>query len=175
MPSVLVELLAARKKTRGYIKFKTVTLKNGDEYSGFLKEKDDKYIITDDDGVKTEINKDDVENIKDTYDAFMKAVFNSRQLAFKIVANSLYGQCGGKTSSFYDKDIAASTTATGRKLLKYACMIVDEVYGDTVVETSHGRVHCKAETVYGDTDSAFMCFNLKDMEGNDITERRNWS
>ena len=142
MPSVLVELLAARKKTRGYIKFKTVTLKSGDEYSGFLKEKDDIYVVTDDDGVKTEINKDDVVDIKDTYDAFMKAVFNSRQLAFKIVANSLYGQCGGKTSSFYDKDIAASTTATGRKLLMYACKIVDEVYGDTIVETSHGKVHC---------------------------------
>tara|TARA_Y100000389_G_scaffold80806_1_gene77418 strand:+ start:243 stop:4190 length:3948 start_codon:yes stop_codon:yes gene_type:complete len=172
MPTVLVELLAARKKTRGYIKFKTVTLKSGDEYSGFLKEKDDIYVVTDDDGVKTEINKDDVVGIKDTYDIFMKGVFNSRQLAFKIVANSLYGQTGGKTSSFYDKDIAASTTATGRKLLMYACKIVDEVYNDTIVETSHGKVHCNAETVYGDTDSAFMCFNLKDLDGNDITGKK---
>ena len=41
------------------------------------------------------------------------------RLSYKVVANSLYGQCGGKTSSFYDKDIAAATTATGRKLLLY--------------------------------------------------------
>ena len=54
----------------------------------------------------------------------------------------------------------------------YACKIVDEVYNDTIVETSHGKVHCNAETVYGDTDSAFMCFNLKDLDGNDTNNKR---
>ena len=121
MPSVLVELLAARKKTRGFIKFKTLTTKSGEKYSGFLSEKDDKYVIVDENKKTTEIVKADMEDIEDTYDDFMKNVFNNRQLAFKIVANSLYGQTGGKTSSFYEIDVAASTTATGRTLLKYAC------------------------------------------------------
>ena len=172
MPSVLVELLAARKKTRGFIKFKTVTTKSGDAYSGFLSEKDDKYVVVDENKKTTEIDKAEVESVEDTYDDFMKNVFNNRQLAFKIVANSLYGQTGGKTSSFYEIDVAASTTATGRKLLKYACKIVDEAYGDRIVDTSHGKVHCHAETVYGDTDSAFMCFNLTDLEGNDIRGKK---
>ena len=38
-------------------------------------------------------------------------ILDKRQLAIKITANSLYGQAGAKTSTFYDKDIAASTTA----------------------------------------------------------------
>ena len=63
----------------------------------------------------------------------MKNVFDKRQLSKKIVANSLYGQSGAKTSAFYDKDIAASTTATGRKLLLYAKRIVEGCYGDVVV------------------------------------------
>ena len=53
-------------------------------------------------------------------DPFMKNVLDKRQVAIKITANSLYGQCGAKTSTFYEKDVAASTTATGRKLLMYA-------------------------------------------------------
>ena len=51
---------------------------------------------------------------------FLTQLYDKRQLATKVVANSLYGQCGAKTSSFYEIDIAASTTATGRKLLIYA-------------------------------------------------------
>jgi hypothetical protein len=56
------------------------------------------------------------------------------QLGFKITANSLYGQCGAKTSSFYDKDIAASTTATGRKLLIYGKEEIEGVYKNRVCE-----------------------------------------
>ena len=50
-------------------------------------------------------------------DQFMANIYDKRQIAIKITANSLYGQCGAKTSSFYEKDVAASTTAVGRKLL----------------------------------------------------------
>ena len=35
----------------------------------------------------------------------MKNVFDKRQQGFKVTANSLYGQCGAKTSDFYDKDV----------------------------------------------------------------------
>ena len=53
-------------------------------------------------------------------DPFMKNILDKRQLSIKLTANSLYGGTGAKTSSFYEKDVAASTTATGRKLLIYA-------------------------------------------------------
>ena len=38
---------------------------------------------------------------------FLTDLYDQRQLAVKVVANSLYGQCGAKTSSFYEIDIAA--------------------------------------------------------------------
>ena len=74
----------------------------------------------------------------------------------KVTANSLYGQCGAKTSSFYEVDVAASTTATGRKLLTYAKRMVEEVYGDAECQTSkYGIVHTRAEYVYGDSVAAY--------------------
>jgi DNA polymerase elongation subunit (family B) len=88
-------------------------------------------------------------------DPFMANVLDKRQLAYKVTANSLYGQCGAKTSSFYEVDVAASTTATGRKLLTYAKRMVEEVYGDAVVTTkAHGTVLTRAEYVYGDSVAA---------------------
>ena len=119
MPSILEELLAARKSTRKLIP------KQNDE--------------------------------------FMKNVLDKRQLSYKITANSLYGQCGAKTSTFFEKDVAASTTATGRMLLTYAKRVVEEVYGNKVCKTEkHGTVLSKAEYIYGDTDSVFFTFNLQD-------------
>ena len=86
-------------------------------------------------------------------DDFMKNVLDKRQLGYKVTANSLYGQCGAKTSSFYEIDVAASTTATGRKLLLYAKRVVEETYGDSECETSYGIVNTRAEHVYGDSVS----------------------
>ena len=97
------------------------------------------------------IEDDKVASVKDTYSDFMKNVFNKRQLGYKITANSLYGQCGSRTSSFYDKDIAASTTATGRKLLIYAKHVIEEVYKDRICDTSWGKVRTKADCIYGDS------------------------
>jgi len=101
-------------------------------------------------------------------DEFMKNILDKRQLSYKLTANSLYGQCGAKTSTFYEKDVAASTTATGRKLLTYAKRVVEETYGDVIVDTKYGKVHSNAEYVYGDTDSVFFTFNLKTLDGEDI-------
>ena len=157
MPTVLRELLASRKATRKLIKFKTVTLKNGESYSGLLNKGEDEYTIIPEKGDKISVNKEDVEKIEDTYNDFMKNVFDKRQLSKKVVANSLYGQTGAKTSAFYDKDIAASTTATGRKLLLYAKRIVEECYKDRIVETkNYGKVKSKSvisrsEYIYGDS------------------------
>ena len=50
----------------------------------------------------------------------MKGVLDGLQLAYKLTANSLYGQIGAITSPINMKDIAASTTAVGRSLLNLA-------------------------------------------------------
>lgn len=111
---------------------------------------------------------------------FMYRILEKRQLGFKLLANSIYGQLGAQSSTFYEPDIAASTTATGRKLITYSKRVIEECYGlkpsegvpnevssgvtrhttyGTLVPTSkHGNVYCKAVCVYGDTDSLF--YNL---------------
>ena len=119
MPSILTELLKARKDTRKLIKTEK--------------------------------------------DPFMQNILDKRQLGYKVTANSLYGQCGSKTSTFYEKDVAASTTATGRMMIIYAKKMIENVYGNLICETKEfGEVRTKAEYVYGDTDSVFFTFNLED-------------
>lgn len=105
-------------------------------------------------------------------DEFMKNVLDKRQLSIKVTANSLYGQTGAKTSTFYEPDVAASTTATGRKLLIYGKHIIEECYGDTICDTAEGKVRSKAEYVYGDTDSVFFTFNLETLEGEKIVGKQ---
>ena len=125
MPSILEELLTARKTTRKLIPQQT--------------------------------------------DDFIKNVLDKRQLGYKLTANSLYGQCGAKTSTFYEKDVAAATTATGRLLLTYAKRIIEDCYGNAIVNTdNHGQVRTKAEYIYGDTDSVFFTFNLQTLDGKPI-------
>ncbi len=97
-------------------------------------------------------------------DPFMKNILDKRQLSIKVTANSLYGQTGAKTSTFYEMDVAASTTATGRKLLIYARDIIENVYKEKIVTTKYGNMKTNAEYIYGDTDSVFFTFNLKNAE-----------
>ena len=129
MPSILKELLKARKDTRKLIPEQT--------------------------------------------DEFMKNVLDQRQLGYKVTANSLYGQCGAKTSTFYEKDIAACTTATGRLLLTYGKKMIEECYGNNICDTTnYGKVKTRAEYIYGDTDSVFYTFNLEDLDGNPIRGKK---
>ena len=93
---------------------------------------------------------------KKAADPFMANILDKRQLAYKVTANSLYGQCGARTSTFYEKDVAASTTATGRMSITYARRIIEEIYADRVCETkNHGLVMTNAEYVYGDSVAGF--------------------
>jgi len=86
-------------------------------------------------------------------DPFMQNILDKRQLGYKVTANSLYGQCGARTSTFYEKDIAASTTATGRKMIIYARNMIEQVYGGgrEYNSTGNGIVLTNAEYVYGDS------------------------
>ena len=107
--------------------------------------------------------------MKNEEDPFMKNVLDKRQLSIKLTANSLYGGTGAKTSSIYEPDVAASTTAVGRKLLTYGKRFIEEVYGDCVCDTkNYGKVRSKAKYIYGDTDSVFFCFYLEELDGTPI-------
>jgi DNA polymerase elongation subunit (family B) len=101
-------------------------------------------------------------------DEFMKNVLDKRQLGYKVTANSLYGQCGAKTSTFYEKDIAACTTATGRMLLTYAKRVIEECYGDSICNTKvHGQVLTKAEYIYGDSVANYTPIYVSFIENNE--------
>ena len=164
MPRILKDLLAARKATRTSAKWKNIITDDA-TYTGIIVENTDyNVVIKDKDSKIINIEKENINKIEDTYDDFMKNVLDKRQLAIKLTANSLYGQCGAKTSSFYEKDVAASTTAIGRKLLTYGKRIIEDVYGNRICKTKYGTVKSNAEYIYGDTDSVFMSFKLTDPE-----------
>jgi DNA polymerase elongation subunit (family B) len=120
-------------------------------------------IVSEECGIMPAILKELLKARKDTRklipletDEFMKNVLDQRQLGYKVTANSLYGQCGAKTSTFYEKDIAACTTATGRKLLTYAKRVIEECYGDKLCDTTkYGPVLTKAEYIYGDSVASY--------------------
>ena len=106
-------------------------------------------------------------------DPFKKNIYDKRQLSIKVTANSLYGQCGAKTSAFYEKDVAASCTAIGRKLLFYGKDVIEGCYDNIEITVNDGsKVIAKAECVYGDTDSVFFKFNLKTTEGKRIINKQ---
>ena len=165
LPRILMDLLKARKDTRKRMKYKTAYCKDGREISGMYSEKDDTYILTRIDGTKDIIKKDEVNEVKDTFSYFQKAVLDGQQLAFKVTCNSLYGQVGASTSSICCKELAASTTATGRKMVIVA--------RDYTLEKYEG-----SKLVYGDTDSVFINFTdyikkkySKNYENNIIPDR----
>ena len=153
IPQILQKLLKARKSTRKKILYKTVKDNSGREFSGLYEEKDDLVTVKTVEGEKEEFKKTEVVFCEDTYNEFEKEVLDGLQLAYKVTANSLYGQIGARTSQIYLKDIAASTTATGRNLLHLAKEKTEEKFEG-------------AKIVYGDTDSIFINFNPKDEKGN---------
>jgi DNA polymerase delta subunit 1 len=151
---ILDMLLVERKNTRKKIEYKTVKTQNN-TYIGLCTDKGDSLnVLNIDTGENHNIDKSTVISIENTYNSFEKDVLDSRQIAYKITANSLYGQIGARTSSIYLKEIAACTTATGRDMIMLAKKFVEDNYG--------------AEVIYGDTDSIFCKFPLKDEEGNTV-------
>jgi DNA polymerase elongation subunit (family B) len=89
-------------------------------------------------------------------DPFKKALLDAEQLAYKLTANSLYGQLGSSTFKIRLQHLAASVTAYGRKQILFAQAAIEKFYGPAA-----GRDDCSAEIVYGDTDSLFVNFNVR--------------
>ena len=83
--------------------------------------------------------------LKAETDPERKKILDGEQLAYKLTANSTYGQIGARTSQIYLQDIAACTTATGREHIITAKNVVEKEFPGCNV-------------VYGDTDSIFVDF-----------------
>jgi len=90
-------------------------------------------------------------------DEFRAALLDAQQLAYKLTANSLYGQLGSNTSKIRRKCVAASTTGHGRQQLLFSKACIEQAYGPTA-----GDPRCQAICVYGDTDSVFIAFRPRD-------------
>jgi DNA polymerase elongation subunit (family B) len=91
-------------------------------------------------------------------DPFKKSLYDGLQLAYKVTANSIYGQIGAKTSKIFKPQIAASTTAGGRGRIIHA--------RDYVLKN-----YAQSEIIYGDTDSVFLKFKLETYEGEKLSDR----
>lgn len=72
-------------------------------------------------------------------DKFKAKIYDGLQLAYKVTANSLYGQTGAKTSSIYMKEVAASTTATGREMLNCARLFSERIYPSIIDSIINNR------------------------------------
>jgi DNA polymerase elongation subunit (family B) len=89
-------------------------------------------------------------------DPFKKALLDAEQNAYKVTANSLYGQLGSPTFKIRLQNLAASVTAYGRKQIMFSKEAIEQFYGPAAADP-----RCSAEIVYGDTDSIFVGFNPK--------------
>lgn len=96
------------------------------------------------------------------------ALLDAEQLAYKLTANSLYGQLGSGTFKVRLQHLAASVTAYGRKQIMFADAIIKKFYGP---EANDPR--CEANVMYGDTDSLFIEFNVTklDTKGESLSPR----
>ena len=91
-------------------------------------------------------------------DEFKKKVLDGLQLAYKVTANSVYGQLGARTSTIFKLELAACTTSVGRERLT-----IDATNG--VEDWAKSGGYQKPTVVYGDTDSVFVKFSRINKEG----------
>lgn len=88
---------------------------------------------------------------------FMKAVYNGKQLAFKVSMNSIYGFMGATLGMCPCKPVAACTTSIGRRMIDDTKRMVEEWYPG-------------ADVVYGDTDSVMVKFDTGELKGKDALD-----
>ncbi len=105
--------------------------------------------------------------IPKTQDPLKIALLDAQQNAYKITANSLYGQLGSGTFKLRLQHLAASVTGYGRKQILFAKEVIETFYGPAAANPS-----CKSSVVYGDTDSLFVQFNPQDPETGEAIKGR---
>lgn len=83
-------------------------------------------------------------------DAFKRSILDGMQLAFKVTANSLYGQTGASTSPICFKRIAATTTKTGRDFLQFSKHFVEHYYSELIelATTNEKKFYKRANELY---------------------------
>jgi DNA polymerase elongation subunit (family B) len=88
-----------------------------------------------------------------TEDKFLKDILNKRQLALKVVCNSVYGFTGVDVEKGFlsCKPVAAVTTLIGRRLIGLTKKFVEEHFQGSRV-------------VYGDTDSVMILWGVDTLE-----------
>jgi len=96
-------------------------------------------------------------DMKAAKDPFLKAVFNGRQLALKISANSVYGFTGATNGALPCMSISSSVTGFGRNMIEDTKNYVEKHY---TVANGFAK---DAEVIYGDTDSVMIKFGVEDM------------
>lgn len=143
LPRILMTLLSQRKATRKKMTSKRIRFTNERVMYGYLN-KDNTKLVLESNNKTVDIDAASIVSIEPTYDEFQQAILDGLQLAYKVTANSLYGQVGASTSQICLKQLAASTTATGRNLILKAKAFIEDV--------------CHGTVIYGDTDSVFATF-----------------
>ena len=99
--------------------------------------------------------------MKNETDEFKKKVLDGLQLAYKVTANSVYGQLGAKTSTIFKMNLAACTTSVGRS------RIDDASFG--VKEWAKKKGYKEPDVIYGDSVLPDTPLILKDkLTGNII-------
>ena len=90
-------------------------------------------------------------------DPSLAAAWDCQQLAYKITCNSIYGITGASVSPIYNKNVAASITATGRKMIIFSKNYVEQNYVDLPIKLSEAKI-CTSDVivktatcVYGDS------------------------
>ena len=86
-------------------------------------------------------------------EGFQREVLNKRQLALKLVCNSVYGFCGvdPEKGMLSCKPVAAATTLIGRRLIELTRVYVEKHFAGS-------------DVVYGDTDSVMIHWNVNTLE-----------
>ncbi|KAL4435029.1 hypothetical protein ABPG77_003854 [Micractinium sp. CCAP 211/92] len=90
-------------------------------------------------------------------DPFLRAVYNGRQLALKVSANSVYGFTGATVGALPCLEISSSVTSFGREMIMETRRRVQERYCK-----ANGYSH-DADVIYGDTDSVMVYFGVDDV------------
>lgn len=126
-----------------------------------------KQILDERKAVKTNMKKLETTLGHEVSDSVDYIVFDRRQNALKICANSVYGMMGFKNSKYFGHVACAeSVTTVGRLLLADIVKEVQQSY--------------PVKVIYGDTDSCMLCHNDKSKEDvvrlalqicNDVTSR----
>jgi len=83
---------------------------------------------------------------------------NSKQMAAKILMNSLYGAMGNIFFRYYDIRIAEGITMTGQLIIRSVAKQLNQLITNEVAKST-GKVPDKDFSFYSDTDSTYVTLN----------------